>query len=688
MRIRICILMIATLFLAQGVMGQTSDLELLDASAGGGLEDLYGEEEFVSIATGSSKPAYRAPAVASVITAEQIKAMGATTLDQALERVPGLHVSLSNQGRLDSVYSIRGIHTKFNPQVLLLMNGLPFPHISGNRPFDFHLPVAAISRIEVIRGPGSAVFGADAYAGVINIITKDAADIDGTVLGGRTGSFDTHDLWLQHGNNWGDWDLALSLEWQRTDGDNDRRVEADLQTSFDQENGTDASLAPGQLSTDRNVLDAHLELTNDDWRLRYWYWRQDDAGLGAGAAQALDPEGDEDYDQHLVDLSYRNSDLVTDWDLSASLNYLYRESDSRFVLFPPRTVLPIGPDGNLNSNSSNLVSFPDGLLGNPSVIDEYTGLDLVALHDQVSHRWRIGAGIRRYKERVKEEAKNFGPGVLDGTESVVDGTLTDVAGTPFVFLPDESRTVWYLSLQDEWQFASDWELTAGVRYDDYSDFGGSINPRLALVWAARHNLTSKFLYGRAFRAPTFTELYSINNPVALGNRDLHPETADDLIEFVPDPGGSTITAQNARDQEGYGFEFEMGWDATETLRLFGNYAWQHSEDQKTGERIPEAPGQQLYLGADWKFLPHWSLNPQLNWVADRRRAEGDLRPEVDDYILVDFTLRRKNIFGAFEAAASVRNLFDEDAREPGDRSISGDLPLDGRSVWAEVSCRY
>src|SRR6478736_740959 len=73
----------------------------------------------ISIATGNSTPLDKAPATASVIYASEIEAMGARTLDDVLETVPGLHVSLSSLSRLDSVYSIRGIHTGFNPQVLL-----------------------------------------------------------------------------------------------------------------------------------------------------------------------------------------------------------------------------------------------------------------------------------------------------------------------------------------------------------------------------------------------------------------------------------------------------------------------------------------------------------------------------------------------------------------------------------------
>ena len=94
-------------------------------------------------------------------------------------------------------------------------------------------------------------------------------------------------------------------------------------------------------------------------------------------------------------------------------------------------------------------------------------------------------------------------------------------------LPPELRKVDYLYAQDEWNIVRDWTLTAGVRHDNYSDFGGTTNPRLAPVWDATQELTAKRLYGQAFRAPSFNELYSIN-PVANGNPNLllayqHPD---------------------------------------------------------------------------------------------------------------------------------------------------------------------
>ncbi|SHI48140.1 iron complex outermembrane recepter protein [Malonomonas rubra DSM 5091] len=667
-----------------------------------GLTELYGDEELVSIATGSKKPVYKAPAIASVITAQQIAEMGARNINEVLETVPGLHVGLSAINRLDSVYSIRGIHTGFNPQVLLLLNGIPFgPPLTGSHPTLFRMPVTSISRIEVIRGPGSAIYGADAYAGVINIITKDANELESEV-GARYGSFDSQDVWLQHNGDLGGWKIGGSFEYQTSDGDSDRRISSDYQTVLLEEGkipGTNYSLAPGSLNTDYEVYNAMLNAEKGNFNLRLWNWHLNKAGVGAGGSLALDPVGYQDESIYLIDATYNNDSFAPDWSLNFSLNYLYQESDIYLVLNPPGTYPDISQPG--------LFPFPDGVIGNPSGTSQQTGVELSTSYTGFSgHRLRLSGGSRYYHQDT-DEIKNFGYGTNPGT-------MTDVSDTAYVSVPDKHRALFYLSLQDEWQLAPDWEFTGGLRFDNYSDFGNTLNPRLALVWSTRHNLTTKLLYGRAFRAPSFQELYATQNPVTLGNSELEPETIDTaelafdyrptyslqtvlnlylyrangLIEYVSN-GDGTKTAQNIRDQEGYGFELEANWDATDKLRLSANYSWQYSVDCDSDKRVSDAPGQQVFISSNWNFLPNWRLYSQLNWIASRHRSDSDTREKVDDYLLVDLSLQRTQIFKRLTVKLSVRNLFDEDAYEPSDGDkISDDYPLEGRSLWCELSYRF
>ncbi|MEW6289808.1 MAG: TonB-dependent receptor [Thermodesulfobacteriota bacterium] len=676
-------------------------------------EDVYRADRLLITATGSLKPVHLAPSVASVITKEDIEEMGATTLDEVLETVPGLHVGIGTTGLAGSpIYSIRGIHTVFNPQLLLLIDGIPHTLAqTGSRPYQFRMPVANISRIEVVRGPGSAVHGADAFAGTINIITKDGQEIGGTQTGVRGGSFDTYDAWLQHGGNYGGWDLAGSLEYVTSQGDDDRIVGEDLQTIFDNAFRTAASLAPGPMDTDKRIFDGHISARKDNWTARFWTYAHDDTGLGTGVSQTLSPDSYADGEWYQGEINYHNDKLRRDWALDLRFYYIYSYNYSYLTILPPGTVLPIGADGNLDTlNPVGLTTFTNGYIGSPYQIDQHLAGETALFYSGFNqHLVRFGTGYKYIKEDT-EEYKNFGPGVINGTESVVDGTLTNVTDTAYVYQPEEDRKITFLSLQDEWAFVRNWELTAGVRYDNYSDFGNTVNPRLALVWQTRADLTSKLLYGRAFRPPSFAELYAQNNPTATGNPDLDPETIDtlelafdyqplvnlrtivnvfayeinDLIDYVRPPGEVNSIAQNAKDQKGHGFELEADWQATKTIRLRGNFAYQRAKDKETDQLIHDAPGMQFYVNAHWQFQSDWSLDGQYFWIADRHRAAGDLREDIDDYDLVNMTLRRKNIFMNLDAALAVRNLFDEDAREPGLATQPNDYPLEGRSFWAEL----
>lgn len=659
----------------------------------------YGDEAFISIATGRSKPITKAPAVATIITAEQIRSSGARTIDEVLETVPGLHVSRSST-RLDPIYSIRGIHTDRNPQVLMLLNGVALTQLYfGDRGFASSLPVNAISRIEIIRGPGSAIYGADAFAGVINVITKSAEEYDGMEVGFRVADFNTRDAWLSYGSEYDNgMQVAFSLQLSTTDGDQDRVIESDAQTVFDSIFLTSASNAPGPMDTQQERVDLNLEIEKDNWNLKYWSRHINDLGGGPGIALALDPEGFGEIDDYLIDFSITNPFNIKSWDTEINFSHYDVNGKSESTLFPAGTVLPIDTSGNINPVSGAPTAFPNGLIGNPDVFEERTSVEIVALSKSLeAHDVRVSAGVTHSSLNPKEE-KNFGPGVTVGT-------LTDVTGTDFIFIKPESRDVFYISLQDEIDIAADWELTAGVRYDDYSDFGDTVNPRLALVWETRNNLTTKFLYGRAFRAPSFAELFAINNPVILGNEDLDPEIIntfeiaidyspglthhagisiysydiEDLIRFTP-------VAQNTGEQTGQGIEFEWVWKPGDHLSLSGNISLARAEDEDSND-VPNFPEKQLYLRADLLLTPGWELVQELHFIGDRNRAAGDPRDAIDDYTVLNLAVNSVNKTNQIKWSFGVNNLTDEEYAEPSPfdlptgASVPGDFPGPGRQFY-------
>jgi iron complex outermembrane receptor protein len=456
-------------------------------------------------------------------------------------------------------------------------------------------------------------------------------------------------------------------------------------------------------NTSRDAFDARTDLSYDKWRLRAAY-QERKVGMGAGLAESLAPNDRMSESRTYVDLSYQNANWAPNWDVSGVMGYYdikEKQGDPAFTLFPP------GAFGG---------AFPNGVIGNPGHSERHTHASISAFYTGLNnHRFRFGTGFRIEDLYEAPETKNYDIVTVPGGGPVftpLPGVVDATGDATLVYMQPHKRNLTYQFVQDEWTVAKDWTLTAGIRHDHYSDFGNTTNPRVALVWDAAYNVVIKALHGRAFRAPSFVEQFNINNPVALGNANLRPETIattelafswqpapslqtnlslfqyrmHDIIRFVPNADPTTgATAQNSGDQTGRGLELEATWDATRNLRLTGSLSLQRSIDEATGQDAGLAPHKRLYVRADWRIAPMWQFGSTVNYVADRKRQPGDARPQIPDYTTVDLTLRREKFVGNWDVRASVLNLFNRDAREPSfaPGNIPFDLPLPGRAFYVQ-----
>lgn len=652
-------------------------------------EDLalaYGDKSFVSVATGTRQQLSKAPSTATVLTAEDIANMGARKLTEVLEAVPGMHISRNMlQNNYVPTYGMRGILTDSSPHVLMLVNGIPRTSVYLGNPDEtfVELPVENIARIEVIRGPGSAVYGADAFAGAINIITKTAGDIDGTSIGLSAGSYNSWDSWFQHGSRIGDLEIAAYLKVGTTDGSR-RKLR------------TDAVGNSGPLNNGYNSVDAQLDLGYDKFRWRAAYTLRDDMETGVGIAGALDPFGRVRSERINSDLSWNDANFAENLSLSLQVAYMQLANE----VTTPLRIYPAGTD--FTGIGGDL--FPAGMLGDPDKWERQTRFSATSVYSGFAdHRIRFGLGHDDLEIYRTADVKNFT--LLSGPPQILPGGMTAATGAN-LFLAPHKRRVEYLYVQDEWSFARNWTLTGGVRYDSYSDFGSTTNPRLALVWEARQDLTAKLMYGTAFRAPSFVEQYATGNPVAMGNPSLTPEKITTLeaalswqvrhdlqtslsvfqheISDIIIQSGTTY--QNTGKQKGRGGELEMQWDASNALRISGHYAYQRNIDQTTQQDAGYAPHHHLYARADWRVYADWRLSGQVNYVADRQRPAGDSRPQIPDYTSIDLTLRSGQKKHGWDFSASIFNLLNADIREP-TKAASGivyDLPMPGRTFWLQA----
>lgn len=660
------------------------------------LELIFGNAEMVSVASGYPLPRKLSPSVTSVMTNKEIEAIGARRIEDVLEFLPGIHVSSARSG--NNVIGFRGIYSEANTQVLVLVNGIPLRNTAnGGKPLAWTMSVKNISHIEVIRGPGSMLYGGDATTGVINVITKTGREMNGGKIGGFFGSQDTYEGWAQYGLKESDWEYSVSIQGGTTNG-SQGDIDRDAQTVLDAQFGSNVSSAPGHTNFGRDDINARIDVAYQDWlRFRAGYQRFANVQTGEGAALALDNTGSTNEDIYNLDLTM-NHKISDELSLDATIYFIGQDTNWDLKLLPAGTFsgfLPLGA-------TSQATSF-QGTMGLTNQIN-YSGIK--------SHNVTLGTGIiYNWVDDVSNKI-NY----LITPSFITQIPLTEVSafGRDPILI-SKNRTNFYALFQDEWNFATDFYLTAGMRYDYYSDASDGFSPRISLVWNIDNNLTAKLLYSRSFRPPSFLEK---NLPATPGTK-IESETVNTVefqIENTWSPGlttsanvywfefdnlitslsDSTLTSvasaspnpvafTNASKINGIGLETEIRYAFNESLDFLLNYSYHSvSKSDQTG-LLPEHMIKSL---VSW-FALDWKIGAQLNWVGERRRAANDPRSNLDNYFIAGVTLSTQ-VAKSLEFTFRVNNLFGAQAKEPSLNSIllPGDVPVNDRTFLGQITWTF
>jgi iron complex outermembrane receptor protein len=581
----------------------------------------------------------------------------------------------------------------------VLLDGIPqTDRVTGDRLAVLgNVPLDIIERVEIMRGPGSALYGADAYSAVVDVITRRIPP-DKTQVAASGGSWQTRDARVLGGGRVGDFDVVGAMEYQETDGDRPS-IAADLQTNLDALFGTRASLAPGEANTHLRLFGAQLNATGENVALMLRTSLGRDIGMNVGLANALDPFGQVDITTVEGNFTWKLGGR--DWGAKLVLDGLfYRSNLQNAHYFPP------GAFG----------FFPDGLITNSDVRQRNTRLQSVVEYTRLpSHRVSVGVGAESGETSQHSESRNY---------SIVDGGIVPIGTVQPIEDPDLmlfgarsfSHDLQYAYVQDEWTLTADriWTLTWGVRYDHYSDYGDQLNPRMTLVWDTSPYLTTKLIYGRGFRGPSLVDTSSRQAPALRGNPNLKPETiesielafdyrirpdllarmnlyyqeTDDQI-FIASDRGLPAVPMNVGRQIGRGVELEARFDIDRHTQLYAAYSYQDSTDETTSADVGYHPHHLLYARFQRRHKP-WLFSIQARYVGRRDRRAEDSRPVADTYTFVD-GLVRYELAPDFEVAFDVRNLFDSKAEDAGpgtDAAFPIDIPLPGRTYYFTVTGRF
>ncbi len=175
----------------------------------------------VQVTTASKRPesVFDAPAIMVVLTESDLQSYGGRSMVEVIDRTTSVFF-LGTQENLQGTLAMRGDATLgSNNHILVLINGRPIQestHGGMIHPFLRAFPLASVKQIEIIRGPGSVLYGTNAYVGVINVITKDW-DSDGTA-GASYGSFDTKAAWAAGGKKFGNLQVSTGIHFSHDDG--------------------------------------------------------------------------------------------------------------------------------------------------------------------------------------------------------------------------------------------------------------------------------------------------------------------------------------------------------------------------------------------------------------------------------------------------------------------------------------
>ena len=616
---------------------------LAQAAPGGEETILFQEIPSVFTASKFEQKVTDAPSAVSIITAAEIRKYGYRTLADILRSLRGFYTTYDRQTEYLGVRGF-GRPGDFNSRILLLIDGSR----SNNNIFDtaaigndFILDVDLIDRIEVVRGPGSSLYGSNAFFAVINVITRRGRDLQGTEISAGAASLDTYRGRLSFGRRFSG-GLEMLLSGSAYDSQGQKNL---YFPEFD------APETNHGLATDRDreqVRSLFGKFSLGELTLETAYGNREKKTPTGAYGTVFNAPGNQTAGRQLSTRIHYRHLLPGQVDLQVGAGYDNFQAEGDYVYDFAPTPPPF------------LVVNHDRFHG------EWWGGEF-QLSKVLPRHHLIGGG--EYRDNFRQDLENSDLAVnLDSRQQ--NNNLG-------------------LFLQDEYQILDDLALNAGLRYDRFSTFGGKFSPRLALVYTPWERSALKLLFGQAFRAPSAFENYYHDGFVTQKpNPDLGPETIrtwevvweqffadylravatgyyyriDDLINLTVDPADGLLVFRNLDEVQAKGLELGLdgrlagGWEG------HASYSLQNTEDRKTGTTLSNSPRQMVKLALS---APLWSerltLSVEELYTGNRKTVTGG---DTGGFAVTNLTLFGRHLLPGLELAFSIYNLLDKQYADP------------------------
>ena len=613
-----------------------------------------------------------APSSVTIITADEIKKYGHHTLADVMRSVRGMYVT---NDRNYSFIGVRGFGrpTDYNSRVQLTIDGhRTSDSVYGMSMFGSEgiLDLDVIDRIEVIRGPSSSLYGSNALFAVVNVVTKRGRDYRGFEIAVDRASLDTSGARVTYGNRFSDSSEVVAQfsgfysaghsriyypEWD------DPATNNGVYENNDQERRHNAFLraAHGNFSFEAAVVDRFKAVPTASWIKKDWY---DPATLGE---RFNNPNNATQDTRYFLMASYDKN-----WNdhsrLSVNLSY------DKYIY---RGLYSDGGDGSvLYADHTDARGWTGEVQFTAPIGDKHklvAGAELQANSHQDQWGWNVD---------------------------------------PYSSATDEQRSsqLWSVYGQDEWRIGTSVILNVGVRHDNYPVWGGTTNPRLALIYQINPETDLKLMYGQAFRAPSYYELYYYKRkstwlkPEIIRTTELAFEHAlrsglrsvlsayhyrvTDLINESYD-SESNLIFLNGETTVAQGVEFEVEGHFTPWLDGRVSYSYQRARDEMSDVNhttpLSNSPERLAKAGLSVPaFNDRLSTSLEAQYTSSRRTVQDT---NVSPFTIFNFTVLNRRWISGLELSASVYNLTDQHFADPvGDEFEQRAIPQDGRNYRAKV----
>lgn len=652
----VCTILVLSICRAEGMQPPTEkDITRLDIEQLMEIEveSVYGASKFEQKVT-------EAPSSISVITASDIKQYGYRTLADALQSVRGFYVSGDESyGYLGSRGFLRP--GDYNTRFLLLINGhrvndniYDTANIGNELPLDIDL----VEKIEIIRGPGSSIYGSNAFFGVINIVTRNGNNIKGMEISGEVSRYRAHKERVTYGNKIANGpEMLLSVSHLAGKGQS---------FYFKEYDSPETNYGKADSNNREKSGNAFMNLRYKGFSLEGSYVsRSKENIIGTFGTNFNDNRTDITDQRGYIDARYaKDIGLSTKLSVKAFYDYYHYEGDYIY-------------ENVLNKDFSTGKWWGTG----------------AEISTMLGEKHKFIAGFE-YQDNIRQWQRTY-------DENPYMSYLND----------DRSSYSYAFYAQDQFSIFNNLIINAGVRYDHYKVFGDTVNPRVGIIYNPWKRTTLKFLYGMAFRAPNAYELYyGDGGNTQKANPDLNPEKIQtyeivaeqyfkhyrfaasafyyrmkDMIGQQTDPVDNLIVFRNIDEAEskGIGFEMQGKWKHVEGQI---NYSYQHTTDGN-GRQLTNSPKHLAALNVRIPIMgEQLSTGIEVRYIGPRKTLAGKY---TGGGATANVTFLSREIIKGLEVSGSIYNLLDKKICDPASGEFRQDtIPREGRSGRIKIVYRF